>query len=199
MNDDKSAILEEDHGQVIAEILSKDWGELRALEHAGYLLFPDTVYKRKSDGELEEIAVCFRVPRQHELRKARVAARRIGAKDGLDPDRDADLISDIETICILSHSIRNAKPPHEPWVPDPEDLEKNYDRSSLMQVWAKIDALHRVIDPSPATLSEKEVLALVSAIAERRSILPLIACAPDARDFCVIFMASRLQEFLDSK
>ena len=187
------------HPHVVEQLLGKSWGELEVLEHYGYLLFPDSIYKRKKDGTFDEIKVCLRVPRQHELRKARVEARKIALEDGLDLERDKDLFNDLETVCTLSIVIRNRTAPHEPMIPDPRELERDYDRASLMQLWAKVDSLNQVIDPAPHNISEEEMFALIAAIAKDRSISPLAVYAAGSLDTFVIFMASLLVNFLVSK
>lgn len=187
------------HDHVIEQLIGKNWGELEILEHYGYLLFPETLYKRSKSGEFEKQPIVLRVPRQHELREARVEARRIAKDDGLDPSLDKDLIDDIETVCILSKAIRNCTPPHEPWEPDPRGLEKRYDRGSLIQLWAKLDALHQVVDPAPHKIGEEEMFALIAAIAKERNILPLAVYGPAAQASFVIFMASLLQSSLESR
>lgn len=184
---------------VVEQLIGKPWGELEVLEHAGYLLFPDSIYKRGVNGKFDEVKVMLRLPRQHELRKARVQAREIARRDGLDLDRDRDLVGDIETMCILSMAVRNNTAPYEPMVPDPETLEKGYDRPALMQLWAKLDELHRVVDPAPHTISEEEMFALIAAVAKERSIAPLAVYAADLQANFVITMACMLNPLLESK
>jgi hypothetical protein len=184
---------------VVEQLLGKSWGELEVLEHAGYLLFPDNIYKRRKDGTFDSVKVMLRLPRQHELRKARVQARGIAVKDGIDLDRDRDLFGDVETVCILAMAIRNSTPPHEPMIPDPLELERDYDRACLMQVWAKIDALHRLVDPAPHEIGEREMFALVAAIAKERSIYPLAVYAADLQATFVVTMACLLNPLLEPK
>jgi hypothetical protein len=197
--EEKNDWQDDAYPHVVEQLLGKSWGELEVLEHYGYLLFPDSIYKRKKDGTFDEIKVCLRVPRQHELRKARVEARRIAMEDGLDLDRDKDLFNDLETICILSMAIRNRATPHESMIPEPRELERDYDRACLMQIWAKLDALHQVVDPAPHKISEEEMFALIAAIAKDRSISPLAVYAADSQANFVIFTASLLASFLVSK
>ena len=125
-------LLKEGTEPHVADILiNTKWGELEVLEHAGQLLFPGTLMRRKPKGEVEKTEVRIRVPRQSDLRKARVMARKICTDEGLDPNLDKDLFEDTEIVCTLSLCILNAKPmatgAHEPWEPDPKLLEKKYD------------------------------------------------------------------------
>lgn len=187
------------HPHVVEQLIGKSWGELEVLEHYGYLLFPESIYKRKKDGSFEEKKICLRVPRQHELRKARVDARQIALEDGLDLDRDKDLFGDIETACILSMVIRNSTTPYEQIEPDPRQLEKTYDRESLMQIWTKLDALHNIIDPAAHTITQEEMFALIAAIAKERNIGPLAVYAADLQATFIVTMACMLVPFLVSK
>jgi len=188
---------ERDH--VLAQILNKNWAELEALEHAGYLLFPEKLFKRRKDGKFEAISVIMRVPREPERRAARVEARQRAQADGLDPQLDSDLIEELETISILWRAIRSPTPPYEPFTADAAELERVYDRPCLMQAYAKLDALHRILDPAPSSMTEGEMLALISALAKERSVLPLAVFGPGARDFFVITMAERLLTLTGSK
>jgi hypothetical protein len=177
----------------------KTWVDADVLEFADYLLFPGEVLKRRAGGEFERVPVRLRVPREHELRQVRVQARSIMEEDGLDPARDRDLFSNVETFCILAKCIRNADAPHEPWEPDPRQLEKRYDKTSLMAVWAKLDALAQIVDPRPDDLSAAEIIALIAAIAKENSTGPLAVYGSRAQASFVITMAKLCAISLDSK
>ena len=187
------------HEHVIEQLLSKDWGELEVLEHADYLLFPDKVYRREKGGGFEEIDVVLRVPRENEFRKARVQARVIGVADGMDVSVDADLFENLENLCLLSVCIRNAKPPHEPWCPDPKVLERKYDRVTLSQIWAKIDKLNGVVNPAPDNISKDETYALMAALAKERHLGPLAVYGSGAQTSFILFMVDVVMSSLDSK
>ena len=197
--DDGLMQLPDDRDRVVAQLLSRSWGELEALEHSGYILFPDQLYRRCKNGTFEGVPIAIRAPREHERREARVMARSRAQKEGLDPDRDADLIGELETVEILWRAIRSPSPPHEPLTVDAAELERSYDRPALMQAYAKLDAVYRIIDPAPQSLTDNEMLALVAALAKERNLLPLAVCAPGARDSFTLTMAVRLQSLLASR
>lgn len=187
------------HDHVIAQLLSKDWGELEVLEHAGYLLFPDVLLRRQRDGSFKQEPVMLRVPREPDMRKARVEARAIFKKEGLDEKLDRVMFSNLESFCILAEACRNVSPPHEPWVPDARDLEKNYDKASLMQLWEKLERLNDVVNPAPEKISPQEMLVLLAAIAKERNIGPLAVYGSAAQTSFVVTMVDLLLSLSESK
>lgn len=185
--------------EIIAAILAKDWSELKAIEHADRLLFPETLLKLKADGSFESIPVCLRVPREFEIRRARVQARKWAAEEDLDPELDPELFDNLDTLCLLAIAIRNATEPFEPWEPDPKRLDRNYDKPCLEALWAKIDAYRSVIDPRVEELDETETTMMIAAIAASRNVVPLAGCAGSAQNNFVVSMADQLQTLLGSK
>jgi hypothetical protein len=184
---------------VIDQLIGKNWGELEILEQAGQLLFPESLYKRSKSGKFEEIKVLVKVPRHPELVKARVEARQIAIEDGLDLKEDRDLIEDWETICTLSHAIMSAKNPTDRWEPFPRAIAESYDKPSLMQIWAKIDALTHIVDPAPDSISGNEMFALMSAIAKERNLSPLFVYGSGAQTIFVVGMVDQLLNLLELK
>lgn len=181
-------------------LASRKWGELEVIEHAGYLLFPDEIQRRVRGGKFEAKPVMVRVPRGHEMRKARATARELFKKDEhLDPIADRDLFDKFENLVILSIAIRNTSDPYEPLVGSVKELEHDYDLMSLKQVWEKLDAYNAMLNPQPELFTRPQFIALVAAIAEGRSIVPLDAISLDARGSFVITMAVLLHSFLASK
>jgi len=185
----------------IAKALKENtWGdEVEVLEHNEYLLFPAVILKRQTSGKFEEVKVRMRVPREHEMRLARKLAREIMVEDGLDWKEDADLFTNVETWCILARSIRDYTAPFSPYDPDPRSLEMRYDKSSLMALWAKLDALSRIVDPRPDDLSSAEVIGLIVAIAREENTGPLVDYASPAQSSCIVTMARLCAISLGSK
>lgn len=205
---DAKARAQKVYEHVLEQLLCKSWEQLEVIESEGHLMFAESLYRRSVTGGFTEEKVMVRVPREPDLRKARVQARRWALEDGLDLDRDQDLVEQLETLCVMSMVICNFKSAIDPrtqkefreaWEPDPKALEKRYDRGSLEQLWAKIDALAHVIDPRPNTLGEEETLALISAIARARTVAPLHAYGPGAQESCIVFMARALLSSLASR
>lgn len=190
---------ERDGNDLVSRLLGKSWDELQVLEHAGYLLFPNVIRRRVANGKFEDVKVMIRLPRNREFRQARVEAREIALKDGIDLDRDKDLFEDIETACILARAIRNSTPPHEPYEPDPGVLEQRFDRSSLARIWRELDVLHKLVDPSDHLIRDEELFALVAAIAREQSIGPLADYDAASRAYFTITTVSLLWGYMGSK
>lgn len=192
-------IEEEYHDRAMDLILAKTWDELEVLEHAGYLLFPDVLQRRKSNGEFEDIPIRLRVARDHEIRDARAQAREICKEDRIDPAIDGDLFDNIDGVCILSRCIRNYTSPFEAYEPSPRELEKRYDRASLKHLWARLEVYGELVNPRPERISEEDLFAIVAAIARERNIAPLAVYGSRAQSSFIISTAVLLQSLLDSR
>jgi hypothetical protein len=206
--EDARARAQSQHTHVLQQLLSKNWSELEVIEHQGEMLFPEKLYRRRISGEFEEIPVLVRIPRDPDLRWARVEARRLAIEEKLDINRDADLVEQLETICVMTRCVLNAKAGkdprtgadfHEPWELDPRQMEKRYDRTCLTQLWTKIDALTHVLDPRAQSMGKEELIAVIAAIAKARNIAPLHVYGPAAQNVCIVSMADLLLSLLASK
>lgn len=185
---------------IAEQIFKKSWAELEAIEHNERLLFPNKLFKRKANGDVETIDVMFQVPREADNRKAKLKAREIGLAAGADLDRDkADIFEQLEMLSLLWLCIRNNTPPYEPLTMDPLELEKYYDTSVLINAYGRIDTLAGMLNPHVDELSQEACWALVGAIATSENILPLHVCAPDSQNFFVLFMADQLSKSPECK
>jgi hypothetical protein len=191
---------DEKRDAAVGELLSKSWGDLEALEFQGRVLFPGKLRRYKADGTLIEVNVLLRVPRQPDMRKARVIARQMALSSKLDLDRDKDLVEGLENLVILQEAIRNPdKPPHEPLVSDPLELEKDWDIDSLAETWSRLEALRAMLDPAPAEMTQEQTFTVLAQIASTQSISPLVVYGPSTRARFIITMASLLLSSLASK
>ena len=177
---------------IAEQLYNQTWEELEVLEFRDRLLFPTKALKRRQDGTVKETPILLRVPREADLRKARIKAREVGLKEGLDLDRDKDLLDNLETICLLATCIRNTTEPYEPFVATPQELEDNFDLSFLESVYNKICTLRDIANPHPVELTEMDCWTLVTAIATARHTLPLTAYAPDSQNTFMLFMVDQL-------
>lgn len=185
---------------IAEQLISKSWAELQALEHpvTGHLLFPDQIFRRRADGSCEKKRIMLRVPREPDLRAARRTARAWADKESIDETRDPDMFANMEAMCVLAIAIRNDSEPFEPWVSSPVELEAQWDRGSLMQVYARLDDLTKLIDPAADDITEQEMLMLVYGIARDRNILPLRAFGSGSQTSFIVSMATMLASFLGS-
>lgn len=184
---------------VAEQLLDKSWGDLEVLESSGYLLFPAEIRKRKTDGSFEAIPVRLRVPREPDLRAARVEARKAALDANLDLERDRDLIQDLEDIHILCKAMRSHEPPHEEFDPFPEHFEQFYYRASIMALLDQLENLSQLVNPRPDAIQDDEVMPLVMAIAEERNISPLAVYGPDAQAGFVLTMVDQLVNCMEQK
>jgi len=184
---------------VIDHLMGKDWSEIEALEHNDYVMFPDKLIRRQADGGWETKDVMLRVPREHELRKARVQARELAKREHISEEKDQDLFANLENMSILAIAIRNDTKPHEPWEPEPLALERRYDKVCLQRLWEKVDRLNDILNPSPNQLSSAEIVVLIAAIANARNLGPLVVYGPGAQTSFVVSMVDLLLNSLGSK
>lgn len=183
----------------IARLMTTDWEELEIVEHAEHLLFPDVLIKRRLGGKWEETPVMLRVPREKDLRQSRVEARAWAAREKISEKDDRDLFTNMENMCVLARCIRNATMPFESMHPDPEYLERNFDKVCLQHMWSKLDKLNDVLNPAPNQLSSPEIVTLIVAIAKARHLGPLVVYGPGAQTSLVVSMADLLLNSVASK
>jgi hypothetical protein len=193
---------ERDEAQVIAdEIIARGWDGIEALEHAGYVLFPEKIWRRTAKGKLEAEEVLLRVPREHEMRQARIMAREWAKAEGVDPDKDPELFESMDCIVVLARfAVRNPKTDsHEPLHPDPAFFEQRYDRPAIEQTWSKLEAYRKLIAPQARLLDRGLVIAVAAAIAKGKNTRPLVVFDGPDQDGCVIIMADLLTSLLTEK
>jgi len=185
----------DDGDQIARELIDRGWEGLEAIEFAGYVLFPERLWKRKSNGKLEEHEIMMRVPRAHELRAARVKAREWAKRDGVDEEKDRVQFSDLEDLVIMWTCFRNPKAPHEPMWLSAEELERQFDKTTLEQAWSKLEHYRKMLDPRLTEVSVENVFAVASAITKVRNTGPLVVFDGPSQDSCVIIMASLLERY----
>jgi len=184
---------------IIARLMRADWADAGVIEVNDFLLFPDVLVRRRADGTWDEKPVMLRVPREGDLRRARVLARSLAANEKIDETRDRDMFVNLENLCVLAFAIRNNTAPYEPWQPEPLLLERQYDKVCLQGMWNKLDQLNEVLNPSPNQLSSGEIVALIAAIARSRNLGPLVVYGPGAQTSFVVSMADLLLNSVGSK
>jgi hypothetical protein len=164
------------------------WEDLEAIEVGGRIVFPDVIKRRRSDGKLDEVPVCVRVPRKDERRRARSDAREWARREKIDPEKDPELFEDMDTVCILALCIRERDRPEEQHQTY-EVLEKSYDARSLQQVWHRLQVYEDLIDPREVAVDTNAFWGLVLDVARRRDILPLTDTGGPEQHSCIVRMA----------
>lgn len=193
--------LERYQHHVLQQLVTKTWDQVEVAEQevAGFLVFAEKIYQRKRDGSWGETPCMLHPLRNHEKRQARKEARRIAELEKIDPTKDADLFDELDTICIMHLAVRNTTEPYEPLCGSPEEFERRFDRDVIRHMFGVLDAYTKLLDPQPEVLDQHQLLALIAAISEGRSIRPLHAFGGAAQASCIITMASLLNDLLTGK
>ena len=177
--------------ETVDRLVSGGWEKLKEIEFQDAVYFPYFISERRAGGGFDETPIYLRVPKEKDLRKARVGAREDAGRYGLDLGTDRDLVEDLEVLHLLALCMRSVTPPHEPFEPFVEKLEDRFSRQSLWAVWERLDMLVNDVDPRIEDLDEAEILVVASAVAKDRSISPLAVLDHSSRDICIITMADR--------
>ena len=157
------------------DIVLERWDALAVVEQEGRLYLPASIKRRRADNGLDETPIMLALLTNPQRVRARQQARQLEQKLGLDPERDADLCTDLDAYATLSFAIRDAKHPYDQHVPDAETLWKTYDQPSIIELWGVYERWRDVLDPRCGELTAEEVWRVIGAIKERRSLDPLAA------------------------
>lgn len=171
------------------DIVIERWHELAVTEHEGRLYLPASIKRRRADNGLDETPVVLTLLTNEQRVKARQQTRLLEQKLRLDPERDADLCSDLEAYCTLSFALRDAQAPHDQHMPDAEELWRTYDQPSIIELWGVYERWRDVLDPRCGEMTAEEVWRVIVAIKEQRRLDPLAAMPSVAQVSCVLFMA----------
>lgn len=181
----------QDLSKPIPELGGRSWEELEVIEHSsGPLMFKDAIRKRGKNGTVETVPVRVQVLRVDKIAQARVDCRRLFAELGLDAEKDTDLFSEIEQVCMLALAIRDIDPPHAQAYTTRELIE-GFDEASLQDVAGRIQALRQAVDVRESRLTEDEIWQKIAAVARVGHLLPLTDIAGHEQPSCIVFMASQ--------
>ncbi len=179
------------HGdsEPIPELGNRTWAELEVIDgESGHVLFKDQIRQRTREG-WKAIEIRVRVTRPEDSLRARATARAWATELKLDPDRDQDMLAEIEQICLLALAIRTAKAPH-PQLATHEELARDYDEGSLQDVLGRINVYKHLLDPRDAGLSEEDVFKRIVAVAKRGHLGPLTDIAGHEQPSFIVRMAA---------
>jgi hypothetical protein len=196
----KTQAIEDDaKDEVITTLIASSWQDLKAIEYQGSVFFPETLKKRKANGNFEEVQVMLKVPRKHEERQARLKARQWAEADGVDPKLDPDVFDDMDSTCLLWLAIRNTSAPHEPFYGTPQEVERFFDDSVLTLTMEKLQILKKKIDPRIDHMNVEELFAVIQAIAARRDVSPLVVYDSDSQANFIVSMVGLLENLVTPK
>jgi hypothetical protein len=165
------------------------WEELELVRHeSGRLLFEDKIRRRNELGKVEEKKVRVWVPVPDDEVEARTQARLwFASKKALDPDRDKALFDDMEQVCLLARAIRTFDAPHGQLMNYAELAA--WDEGGLKDIQERINAYKALIDPREPVTTDDAFWRMLSEVAKRRSILPLLGIVGHEQPSCIIRMA----------
>lgn len=173
----------------VAAFGGASWAELELIRHdSGRLLFPDKLRRRGVKGEVEETKVVVWVPVPNDEVEAKTEARRwFKSKADLDPDRDKGLFEEMEQVCLLARAIRTAAPPHGQLMR--YDELAVYDEGGLKDIQERINAYKALIDPREPITTEDAFWRMLSEVARKGDILPLLDIVGHEQPSCIVRMA----------
>ena len=178
----------------LRRISAKTWDELEAIDEGGRLFFRDSIKRIGAKGVVEDVPVLMCVPRE-EKRRARIEARAWAAREGLDPDKDADIFDDMCSYCELALCLRDVDSPKTQFQ-TAETLEKHFDRASISDLKARQELYADLIDPRPSVATEDDMLAVAATIARVGNVSPLVAFDSRSQTAYIIFTADRLTRLM---
>lgn len=168
----------------------ENWDALGVEEHDAVLHLPAKIRRRAVGGGSSDRAVMLRnVTNAHRF-KCRQLARGYATQLGLDLDRDADYVSEIENYSILAYAIREPKT-FDQHVPSVVELVNLYDAQSLAEVWGIYNAWVEMLDPRFGELTDDQLWQAIARIAKEKQISPLVAMPGYAQHTCIVAMASQ--------
>ena len=166
----------------------ENWDQIGVEERDGILHLPAAIKRRLVDGSVSEVPVRLRVVSNPVKVRARTEARAWALKEKLDLDRDRDLVEMYEEYCILAHAIRDLDC-HTQHVPDALTLWREYEPSSIAELWGRYDAWVRMQHPSFGTFDAEQMWQVIARIKARSDISFLAAMPGFEQASCLLLMA----------
>lgn len=177
------------HGELsrVVQLTIDNWDEIGVIERDGRLYMPATIRRRVAKGELKEEPVYLRMVSNVHRVKARVESRALALDQGLDLDRDKDLIGDLENYALLAFAICDEQGSQH--FPDLKSLWKAYDTQALGDIWGAYDAWVRMLNPNFGTWDAEALWKIIGKVRAGRTIAPLAAMPGIEQMNCLLFMA----------
>lgn len=169
-------------------LVLENWDQIGVEERDGVLHMPASIKRRAKDGSLTATEVRLRVITNPQRYTARTQARDWSKRLHLDLDRDADLVEMLEEYWILAYAIRDTDC-HTQHVPDAETLWREYDPSSIAELWGRYDAWVRMQHPSFGQFDGEQMWQVIARIRQRSDVSFLAGMPGFAQASCILLMA----------
>lgn len=179
--------MADDVERAVALVL-ENWDQIGVEERDGILHMPAAIKRRTVEGGVSEVPVRLRVVTNPVKARARREAREWALKEKLDLDRDRDLVDMFEEYVILSYAIRDTDC-HTQHVPDALTLWRDYDPSSIAELWGRYDAWVRMQHPSFGTWDAEKMWRMIAQIKNRSDVSFLAAMPGFEQASCILLMA----------
>ena len=172
----------------VVQLTLENWEAIGVVEGDGEVLhLPTSIKKRGKTGGLTEQRVFLRnVTNQHRF-KARTRSREWAKELGLDLDRDADLVEDLERAELLAFAVRGEA--FEQHVLDGKMLVRMYDPGSLEALYSEWEAWTRMLHPSFGQWEAAELWQVIARVRAGSTITPLAVMPGRAQANLLLFMA----------
>lgn len=169
-------------------LVLENWEQIGVEECDGLLHMPAAIKRRNLQGGVTETPVRLRVINNAQRVRARTTARAWAKQQQLDLDRDSDLVEMFEEYSILSYAIRDVDC-HTQHVPDAETLWREYEPSSIAELWGRYDAWVRMQHPSFGNWDAEKMWHVIARIRASSDISFLAGMPGFEQASCILFMA----------
>lgn len=167
----------------------ENWDALGVKEQNGVLYMPAVIKRRNAAGGNDEQPVMLRnVSNDHKF-KCRKVARQFAEQNGLDLDRDQDLVTEIENYALLAYAVRDPRKPYDQLVPDVGKLIQLYDSQSLTELWGRYNVWVEMLDPRFGELTVEQLWQTIVRVAKEKNPGPLVAMPGHGQFTCIVLMA----------
>ena len=185
---DETPAQRDERLETVVQLVLDNWDTLGVVEGDGGILYlPSSIRWRNPKGGIAEDKVFLRqVTNQHRW-KARTRSRQWATKVGLDLDRDADLVEDLERAELLAFAVRDEQ--FVQHIPDGETLAKLYEPGSLEELYSRWEAWTRMVHPSFGEWNAEDMWQVIARVRAGSTITPLAVMPGRAQANLLLFMA----------
>lgn len=199
---------------VLAWLRGKTPAELNAIEATDpeskipYPLFPDVMRYRNAKGEICEVPVMLKIPRENDLARAtREAVQHVAGmhkgKNVETPDQARELVGatrfeNFDTAALVALCAREVQPPHQQAYLL-RTLVGTFDPSTIQDVFERLDMLRRTWDVRVGEITEEQLWGFVLEVARVRNLSPLAVLVPALQGGFILRVVCELAAYRMSK